>query len=258
MRSTTWRPRALCPPASSSPCSPASSRRLGVTRVLDAIRIVDRHIRFYQASSSRNVRQGAGGRRRRESTPFYPRSPYGVAKAVRPLDHGQLSRKLRPLRVFRHPVQPRIAAARAGIRDAQDHASASRASSSGWPTELRLGNLEVAPRLGLRARLCARDVVDAPAGPPRRLRRGNGRDAHGARVLPGRLRLPGPGLGEVTSSWIRSSIARRRWTCLSATRARRARILGWEPSVTFRDLVHIMVDADLAMLQTQGDHTPRI
>ena len=52
---------------------------LGVTRLLDAIRIVDPEIRFYQASSSEmfgrvhNVPQD-------ENTPFYPRSPYGVAK----------------------------------------------------------------------------------------------------------------------------------------------------------------------------------
>ena len=52
---------------------------LGVTRVLDAIRIVDPEIRFYQASSSemfgrvRSVPQN-------EDTDFYPRSPYGVAK----------------------------------------------------------------------------------------------------------------------------------------------------------------------------------
>jgi GDPmannose 4,6-dehydratase len=52
---------------------------LGVTRLLDAIRIVDPEIRFYQASSSEmfgkvvEVPQS-------ETTPLYPRSPYGVAK----------------------------------------------------------------------------------------------------------------------------------------------------------------------------------
>ncbi len=52
---------------------------LGVTRLLDAIRMVDSDIRFYQASSSEmfgkvcEVPQS-------EATPFYPRSPYGVAK----------------------------------------------------------------------------------------------------------------------------------------------------------------------------------
>lgn len=52
---------------------------LGVTRVLDAIRLVDPDIRFYQASSSEmfgKVRQVP----QNENTPFYPRSPYGVAK----------------------------------------------------------------------------------------------------------------------------------------------------------------------------------
>ncbi len=52
---------------------------LGVTRVLEAIRAVDPTIRFYQASSSEmfgKVRQSP----QNETTPFYPRSPYGVAK----------------------------------------------------------------------------------------------------------------------------------------------------------------------------------
>jgi GDPmannose 4,6-dehydratase len=52
---------------------------LGVTRVLDAIRMVDPTIRFYQASSSEmfgKVREVP----QTEQTPFYPRSPYGVAK----------------------------------------------------------------------------------------------------------------------------------------------------------------------------------
>jgi GDPmannose 4,6-dehydratase len=52
---------------------------LGVTRVLDAIRLVDPGIRFYQASSSEmfgKVRETP----QTENTPFYPRSPYGVAK----------------------------------------------------------------------------------------------------------------------------------------------------------------------------------
>jgi GDPmannose 4,6-dehydratase len=53
---------------------------IGVTRMLDAVRLIDPEIRFYQASSSemfgmvREVPQS-------EVTPFYPRSPYAVAKA---------------------------------------------------------------------------------------------------------------------------------------------------------------------------------
>ena len=52
---------------------------VGVTRVLEAIRQVNRKTRFYQASSSEmfgKVREVP----QRETTPFYPRSPYGVAK----------------------------------------------------------------------------------------------------------------------------------------------------------------------------------
>ncbi|NIY18340.1 MAG: NAD-dependent epimerase/dehydratase family protein, partial [Nitrospinaceae bacterium] len=52
---------------------------LGVTRMLEAIRLVKKEARFYQASSSEmfgKVREVP----QTEETPFYPRSPYGVAK----------------------------------------------------------------------------------------------------------------------------------------------------------------------------------
>ena len=52
---------------------------IGVTRVLDAVRLVDPSIRFYQASSSEmfgKVRETP----QNETTPFHPRSPYAVAK----------------------------------------------------------------------------------------------------------------------------------------------------------------------------------
>ncbi len=52
---------------------------LGVTRVLEAIRLVDPGIRFYQASSS-EMFGSVVEEPQTEATPFYPRSPYGVAK----------------------------------------------------------------------------------------------------------------------------------------------------------------------------------
>lgn len=61
------------------PVYTGESTALGVTRVLDAIRFVDPEIRFYQASSSEmfgKVHEVP----QLESTPFHPRSPYGVAK----------------------------------------------------------------------------------------------------------------------------------------------------------------------------------
>ncbi|MHB1711922.1 MAG: GDP-mannose 4,6-dehydratase [Acidimicrobiales bacterium] len=63
----------------SQPMLTGETTALGVTRVLDAIRTVDPEIRFYQASSSEmfgKVQEVP----QREETPFYPRSPYGVAK----------------------------------------------------------------------------------------------------------------------------------------------------------------------------------
>jgi GDPmannose 4,6-dehydratase len=63
----------------SQPVLTSETTALGVTRMLDAIRLVDPEIRFYQASSSEMF-----GRVRAipqsETTEFYPRSPYGVAK----------------------------------------------------------------------------------------------------------------------------------------------------------------------------------
>lgn len=52
---------------------------LGVTRLLESIRLVDPKARFYQASSSEMFGK-AVETPQRETTPFYPRSPYGVAK----------------------------------------------------------------------------------------------------------------------------------------------------------------------------------
>ena len=71
--------QSFVPTSFSQPVLTGEVTALGVTRLLDAVRLVDRGIRFYQASSSEmfgkvvEVPQS-------EDTPFYPRSPYGVAK----------------------------------------------------------------------------------------------------------------------------------------------------------------------------------
>ncbi|MFN2168224.1 MAG: GDP-mannose 4,6-dehydratase, partial [Anaerolineae bacterium] len=71
--------QSFVPTSFTQPVLTGEFTALGVTRMLEAIRIVDPAIRFYQASSSEmfgkvlEVPQS-------ERTPFYPRSPYGVAK----------------------------------------------------------------------------------------------------------------------------------------------------------------------------------
>jgi GDPmannose 4,6-dehydratase len=71
--------QSFVPTSWNQPVLTAEFTAVGVTRILEAVRKVDPSIRFYQASSSemfgkvREVPQN-------ERTPFYPRSPYGVAK----------------------------------------------------------------------------------------------------------------------------------------------------------------------------------
>jgi GDPmannose 4,6-dehydratase len=72
--------QSFVPTSWSQPVLTAEFTAVGVTRMLEALRNVDPSIRFYQASSSEmfgKVRQVP----QNEVTPFYPRSPYGVAKA---------------------------------------------------------------------------------------------------------------------------------------------------------------------------------
>ncbi len=113
---------------------------LGVLRMLEAVRIVggaeNNPIRFYQASSSEmfgKVRETP----QTELTPFHPRSPVRRGQGVRPPHDRQLPRGVRPPRVVRHPVQPRVREARARVRHPQDHELVSRGSSSGCRTRSR-------------------------------------------------------------------------------------------------------------------------
>jgi GDPmannose 4,6-dehydratase len=71
--------QSFVPTSWQQPVLTAEFDAVGVTRVLEAIRLVDRRIRYYQASSSEmfgKVREVP----QTELTPFHPRSPYGVAK----------------------------------------------------------------------------------------------------------------------------------------------------------------------------------
>ena len=166
---------------------------LGVTRVLDAILTVDPTIRFYQASSSEmfgkvvEVPQS-------ERTPFYPRSPYGVAKVyghwatVNYRESYQLHASSgilfnhesprRGLEFVTRKVTNAVARIKLGLAD-----------------RCKARQPRLPARLGLRAGLRAGDVDDAPTGRARGLRGGHGRDALGPRVLPGGVRPRRLGLG---------------------------------------------------------------
>ena len=72
--------QSFVPASWSQPSLTGDVNALGVSRLLEAVRLIDPSIRFYQASSSEmfgKVRETP----QNETTPLHPRSPYGVAKA---------------------------------------------------------------------------------------------------------------------------------------------------------------------------------
>ena len=219
---------------------------LGVTRLLDAIRLVDPEIRFYQASSSEmfgKVHEVP----QTESTPFHPRSPYGVAKVY---GHwitvnyresyglhgtsGILFNHESPRRGMEF-VTRKISHAVAQIK-------------LGKIDELRLGNLDAKRDWGF-----AGDYVDAMW---RMLQRDTPEDyvictgqTHSVREF---CELA---FSHVELNWedhvvIDETFMRPAEVDLlvgDATKA--AEELGWIPETSFADLVRMMVDADLDLLE---------
>jgi len=87
------------------PVETMDSISVGTLNLLEAVRFLGSEIRIYNASSSEcfgDTQAEAAS----EQTPFHPRSPYAVAKAIRTLRGGQLSRRLRPVCRRWDPVQP--------------------------------------------------------------------------------------------------------------------------------------------------------
>ncbi len=216
---------------------------IGVTRMLEAMRRVVPTARFYQASSSEmfgKVQETP----QRESTPFWPRSPYGVAKvyghwitvnyresfglyAVSGLLFNHESPR-RGLEFVTRKVTDAVARIKLG------HA-----------TEVRLGNLEARRDWGF-----AGDYVDAMW---RMLQRDEPDDyVIGTGETWSVRQLCEEAFGYVGLDWQRHVVTDRKYErpaeveLLVADPSKAARELGWTPSVRFRELVRLMVDADLA------------
>jgi len=100
----------------------AEADAVGTLRMLEAVRILglEKKTKIYQASTSelfglvQEVPQ-------KETTPFYPRSPYGVAKQYGFLIKKNYTGKLRHVRRKRHSLQPRKRTARRNLRDTQNY-----------------------------------------------------------------------------------------------------------------------------------------
>ena len=134
----------------------ANADALGTLRLLEAIRILglEKKTRFYQASTSELYGLVQETPQKRDHAVLSALA-LRRGQALRLLDHGELPRGLRHVRLQRHPVQPRVADPRRDLRHAQDHARRWRASSSGLQDCLYLGNLDA-----LRDWGHARDYVE--------------------------------------------------------------------------------------------------
>ena len=221
---------------------------LGVTRLLDAIRLADHDVRFYQASSSEMFGKVVEVPQR-ESTPFYPRSPYGVAKLYghwitvnyresydMHASSGILFNHESPRRGLEF-VTRKIANGVARIK-------------LGLDTEIRLGNLDAQRDWGF-----AGDYVDAMW---RMLQQDEPGDfvistdeTHSVREFC-EIAFARVGLNWEDHVVIDERFFRPAEVDLLVGDATHARtVLGWQPKTPFRDLVHMMVDADLENVARQ-------
>jgi len=237
--------QSFVPTSWSQPVLTGEYTALGVTRMLEAIRSIDRDVRFYQASSSEmfgKVREVP----QRESTPFYPRSPYGVAKAYGHFitvnyresygmfaSSGILFNHESPRRGYEF-VTRKISRAVARIK-------------LGLQRDVALGTLDAKRDWGY-----APDYVDAMW---RMLQQPTADDfvvATGETHTVGeyvQLALEHIGIPN-WRDYVRTDPAMLRPAEVDlligdATKARE--VLGWKPRVAFRELVQIMVDADIEL-----------
>jgi GDPmannose 4,6-dehydratase len=232
----------------SQPVLTGETTALGVTRMLDAIRAVDPGIRFYQASSSemfgkvQEVPQN-------ERTPFYPRSPYGVAKVyghwitVNYRESYDLHASSGIL--FNHESPRR------GLEFVTRKITHGVAQIKlGHASELALGNLDAQRDWGF-----AGDYVEAMW---LMLQQGEPGDyvvstdtTHSVREF------CEVAFGHVGLDWEQHVVLDERFVrpaevdLLIGDSSKSRATLGWKPKVDFEELVTTMVDADLALLSGQ-------
>jgi len=228
---------------------------LGVTRMLDAIRIVDRSIRFYQASSSEmfgKVQEVP----QRETTPFHPRSPYGVAKVY---GHWITVNYRESYDLFAcSGILFNHESPRRGLEFVTRKITHTVARIKlGLAHEVRLGNLDARRDWGF-----APDYVRAMWLMLQRDRPDDyvvaTGETHSVREFCQEA------FGYVGLDWEQHVASDPRYyrpaevDLLVGDPGKAGRVLGWKPSTTFRELVRIMVDADLDLLRPAGHGSPHV
>lgn len=221
---------------------------LGVTRVLEAIRTTDPGIRFYQASSSEMFGKVVETPQR-ESTPFYPRSPYGVAKVY---GHWITVNYRESYNMFgTSGICFNHESSRRGkefvTRKITDGAARIKL---GLAKELRLGNLDAQRDWGFAGDYVRAMWLMLQQPEPDDYVIATGR-THSVRDFV-RIAFEAAGLGSyepyvvVDDRFVRPAEV----DLLIGDPSKAKRVLGWEPKVTFEELVEMMVRADLDRLST--------
>jgi GDPmannose 4,6-dehydratase len=237
--------QSFVPTSWNQPALTGDITALGVTRILEAIRFVSPKIRFYQASSSEMFGKVLEVPQT-ESTPFYPRSPYGVAKVYGhwiTVNYRESFDMFAASGILFNHESPRR-----GLEFVTRKISDGVARIKlGLAKELRLGNLESQRDWGF-----AGDYVEA-------MWRMLQHDKPESFVI---------GMGETHSvrefceiAFSRADLDYKEFVVqderyyrpaevdlLISDPSRARSVLGWEPAVSFRDLVTMMVDSDLKRL----------
>ena len=238
--------QSFVPTSWKQPVFTGNCTAMGVTRVLEAMRNAVPEARFYQASSSEmfgKVHEVP----QRETTPFYPRSPYGVAKVY---GHWITVNYRESYDLFAcSGILFNHESPRRGLEFVTRKVSHGVARIKlGLASELRLGNLEARRDWGF-----AGDYVQAmwlmlQQDSPDDYVVGTG-ETHSVREL------CQVAFDHVGLDWEKHVVADRQFyrpaevDLLVSDPSKARQNLGWEPQVSFEGLVHMMVDADLKLLQ---------
>ena len=238
--------QSFVPTSWMQPVLTAEFTALGVTRLLEAIRTVDPSIRFYQASSS-EMFGNPPETPQRESTPFRPRSPYGVAKVYGhhiTVNYRESYGLFACSGILFNHESPRRGLEFVTRKVAQGAARI----KLGLSRELLLGNLEAKRDWGFAA-----DYVEAmwlmlQRPEPQDFVVGSG-IAHSVNDLVD-LAFKSAGLDwrnfvSVDQTFLRPAEVDH----LLADASKARQVLGWQPRVSFAELIEMMVEHDLHRLK---------
>lgn len=237
--------QSFVPTSFTQPVLTGEFTALGVTRMLEAIRHVKPDARFYQASSSEMFGKVVEVPQR-ETTPFHPRSPYGVAKVYGhwiTINYRESYNLFACSGILFNHESPRR-----GLEFVTHKVTYAAARiKKGLQQELHLGNLDARRDWGFAGDYVRGMWMMLQHDKPDDYVLATG-ETHSVRELC-QVAFDRAGL-----DWEKHVVVDPKFyrpaevDLLIGDPAKAGRILGWEPKVTFRGLVEMMVDADMEAL----------